>query len=89
MDKLVELIGRFQKLKDKTGTSKCSSYTVSFWFDNWSDRVTIALGGYDIGDWNRNTEIETTRKNMLEDFEKKVQEAEFIVENYDAETEWN
>lgn len=49
MDKLLELVNRFQALKDVTGTNKSSSYSVQFHFDPWSDRVQIEFGGYNVG----------------------------------------
>lgn len=79
MDKLLDLINRFQALKDITGTNKSSSYSVQFHFDPWSDRVQVELGGYDIGHWSRHEYLETTRENLLVDFEAKVKEAEEIV----------
>ena len=79
MDKLLELINRFQALKAITGTNKSSSYSVQIHFNPWSDRVEVELGGYDVGHWNRHEYLETNRENLLVDFEAKVKEAEEIV----------
>lgn len=79
MTDLIKLIKRFQDLKDITGTSKSSSYSLSFHFDPWGDSVQVEFGGYNIGHWSRHEYMNTTVDNLLVDFESKVLEAERIV----------
>jgi hypothetical protein len=79
MFELLNQIERFQSLKNITGASKMSSYSVSISFDPHSDEVNIELGGYDIGDWKRHTYIKTTKAQMIEDLTIKVNEAVQIV----------
>ena len=83
MEQLVNLVNRFQKLKDITGTHKCSSYSVNVCFDVWTDNITITLGTYDVGEWSRYTEIHTTLPKMLDDLEAKIKEAEAEVERWE------
>lgn len=87
MEQLVHLINRFQKLKDITGTNKSTSYDVNIRFDVWTDNITITLGTYDVGEWNRYTEIHTTLPKMLDDFEAKIEEAEAEVERWESHCE--
>lgn len=64
-----------------TGTTKSSSYSVqisSCYFSGWE----VNLGTYDIGDWNRHTNLGpfATEAEALTAFEAKIVEAEFCVE---------
>jgi len=79
MEKLFEQINRFQNLKNVTGSSKSSSYSVQIYFSPWSETVQVEFGGYDIGGWSRHEEMTTTRDKLLEDFTKKVDKAVEIV----------
>lgn len=79
MEDLLNLINRFQALKNITGTNKCSSYAVTITFEPWDDRVQVEFGGYDVGHWSRHEYLHTTVDNMLVDIESKVKEAESIV----------
>ena len=80
MTDLIKLIERFQALKDITGTSKSSSYSVSLHFDPWGEGVQVEFGGYDVGDWSRHEYLKTTVTSLLVDFQSKVEEAERIVQ---------
>ena len=82
MDSLLSLIRRFQALKEVTGTSKSSSYSVQLHFDPWSDRVQVEFGGYDVGDWSRHEYLQTTIDNLLIDMESKIKEAETLVSDW-------
>lgn len=86
MTELLSLIKRFQELKEITGTSKSSSYSVSIHFDPWGEGVQVEFGGYDVGHWCRHEYLSTTVNNLLIDFEAKVVEAERIVKD-DQENE--
>jgi hypothetical protein len=79
MKELLDLIKRFQDLKNITGTNKSSSYSVNIHFDPWEQVVEIELGGYDVGDWSRLECISTTKQSLLFDLERKIIEAEQIV----------
>jgi hypothetical protein len=83
MDKLLDLIERFQNLKNITGTTKSSSYSVQLHFDPWSDRVQVEFGGYDVGCWSRHEYLNTTRHKLLIDMEAKIVEAESLVKDID------
>lgn len=85
MKELLEIIERFQKLKEITGTSKSSSYAVTIRFDPWEEDVRVELGGYDVGYWARHEYLDTTRKDLLKDLSKKVDEAEKAVAEYENE----
>ena len=87
-DSLLNQIERFQSLKNITGTSKMSSYSVSISFDPNSDEVDIELGGYDVGDWSRHTHIKTTKARMIEDLTAKVDEAVRIVSEMETDYDW-
>lgn len=79
MTDLLTLIKRFQDLKEITGTSKSSSYSVQIYFDPWSEGVQVEFGGYDVGDWSRHEYMKTTVDSLMVDFEAKVVEAEKLV----------
>ena len=76
-NELQKQIKRFRSFKQRTGASKGNSYSVTFYFagsDN--DAVYVEFGGYDIGDWSRQERLETTWDNLVEDFTKKIDEAD-------------
>jgi hypothetical protein len=77
-EELEKQIKRFQSFKDRTGTYKCSSYSVTLSFNCWEDKVYVEFGGYDVGNWSRHESIETTWDNLIEDITKKVDEADEI-----------
>lgn len=87
MKELYAEIERFQKLKERTGTNKSSSYSVLFRFDPWSDNVTIELGGYDVGSWPRHVYVDSTKETLLQDLKAKVDEAYLVVEEDEKESE--
>ena len=97
-ERIQELAERFNKLHDKIGRSKSSSgTTVLTWTrfqDGWTSeeprRFSIELGGYDIGDWNRHTELGQfkTIEEAADAMEKKVLEAEEYAKNYKEEDNW-
>ena len=79
MNEVYELINRFQKIADKTGRSKMSSFYVDFHFSAHfaeDDKVTIIVGGYDIGGWNRHHTVESTGKTLVDDLREIVESAE-------------
>lgn len=86
MKELLDLINRFQNLKEITGTNKTSSYAVSIHFDPWNDSVTVEFGGYDVPGWSRHEYLHTTRQDLLQDFEDRVREAEYLVNQDQGET---
>ena len=78
MIELTDQIVRFQKLAERTGRSKSSSYYVHFEFSPHfatDDKVTIVVGGYDIGGWERHKFFPSTGTNLLHDLTKIVDEA--------------
>lgn len=85
MKDLLNQIKRFQDLKDITGTSKSSSYSVTLSFNPWTDVVQVEFGGYDCGDWSRHEYMSTTRDKLIEDLTKKVDEAVEKVTEYSQE----
>lgn len=87
MNDLLSLIKRFQSLKDITGTSKSSSYSVSLHFDPWGESVQVEFGGYDVGEWKRHEGLVTDVDNLLVDFEAKVVEAERIVKEWEQDND--
>ena len=83
------LVERFQKLKDKTGCDKMTSYEVKIWVDlyeGWS----VELGTYDIADWPRHTNVGTfkTEQEAMEAFENKIIEAEKAVDSWLEESSY-
>lgn len=80
-NELQKQIKRFQSFKNRTGASKSSSYSVSVNFAGYDDTVYVEFGGYDVGDWSRYKLLETTWDNLVEDFTKKVDEADKLTEN--------
>lgn len=78
LKQLFEQIKRFQKLAEKTGRNKSSSYQVeilfppSFYLDN---KLDIIVGGFDITEWPKTYEIDTTSETLLENFTELVDEA--------------
>lgn len=84
-----DLHKRFLKLRDVTGANKISSYSMTVYFSP-EETISIELGGYDIADWNRHESLGTfnTEEEALSALEKKIEEAEKIVEEYE-EDEWN
>ena len=78
-NELQKQIKRFRSFKQRTGASKGSSYSVSINFDGYdNDTVHVEFGGYDIGDWSRHERLETTWDNLVEDFTKKIDEADEV-----------
>lgn len=75
-NELEKQIKRFRSFKERTGTNKSSSYSVSINFNAYDDNVYVELGGYDVGGWSRHETLETTWDNLVEDFTKKVDEAD-------------
>jgi hypothetical protein len=77
---------QFLKLRDKTGASKISSYSMTVYF-NPNETISIELGGYDIADWNRHENIGTfeSEKDAIDALYYKILEAQKIVAegNYD------
>ena len=82
-NELEKQIKRFRSFKERTGTNKSSSYSVSINFTGYDDTVYVELGGYDVGDWSRHETLETTWDNLVEDFTKKIDEADDATK-YDA-----
>jgi len=79
MIEVYELINRFQKIADKTGRSKMSSFSVELYFNSRfseNDKATISVGGYDIGGWPRHHTIESTGKTLVDDLRALVESAE-------------
>lgn len=76
----------FVKLRDKTGASKMSSYSMTVYFSP-NETISIELGGYDIADWNRHENIGTfkSEEDAIHVLYYKILEAQKIVSegNYD------
>jgi hypothetical protein len=72
---------QFLKLRDKTGASKMSSYSMTIYFSPDED-ISIELGGYDIQDWSRHEHIGIfkSEKEAIDALEIKINEAEKLVE---------
>lgn len=80
MNDLLSVINRFQSLGTKYGRNKTTSYQVILYFSPCEDEeVRVELGGYDIGNWNRHHEFETTKSKLVEELTKYVEEAEKIL----------
>lgn len=79
MEKLYELIERFQSLKNKTGTNKSSSYELNLYFSPWDDKVSINWGCYEIGDYPRHYETNATRDTLLAHMESEISKMEQVV----------
>jgi hypothetical protein len=73
---------RFLKLRETTGASKISSFSMSVYFSA-EEMISIELGGYDIADWNRHEHIGDfySEEEALIALENKIKEAEEIVKN--------
>jgi len=79
MKEVYDLIHRFQKISEKTGRSKMSSFYVELYFSSRfseDDKATISVGGYDIGGWPRHRTVDSTGKTLIDDLRKIVEEAE-------------
>lgn len=77
---LRDQIARFQKLREKTGTDKSSSYEVKIVSSVFDDGIELALGTYEIGSLPRWTKIQGKDDNdTLEQFTKFVDKCEEIV----------
>lgn len=85
MKELFELVDRFQKLKEVTGTNKSSSYTVSIHFDLWEDKVTLEWGCYDVGSYPRHYQTECTREDLLTHMVQEIEQMEQVVKETAAE----
>jgi len=77
-EELDKQIRRFKSFKERTGTSKSSSYSVTITFSAYDDTVYVELGGYDVGGWSRHESFETTMDDLVTDLTKKVDEADEI-----------
>ena len=77
------LVQRYQKLKEKTGSDKASSYSVKIWIDLYSG-WQVELCTYDIADWPRWTNIGNfdTEELAMVAFEKTIIEAEKAVDSW-------
>lgn len=80
-NELENQIKRFRSFKERTGADKSSSYSVSINFTSYDDSVYVELGGYNVGDWSRHEKLETTLDNLVEDFTKKIDEADELTKN--------
>jgi hypothetical protein len=75
-----KLHNRLKALAEKTGISKISSYALDVCFDAYGE-ITVHLGTYDIGDWNRHTYLgpfKTEEEAMLAT-SNKIDQAEAVV----------
>lgn len=76
----------FVKLRNKTGASKMSSYSMTVYFSP-EETISIELGGYDIADWNRHENIGTfkSEEDAINALYYKILEAQKTVAegNYD------
>jgi hypothetical protein len=83
---LESLHKEFLKLRDITGATKMSSYSMTVYFSPDED-ISIELGGYDIADWNRHEVIGMfkSEKEAIDALYYKVLEAQKLVNegNYD------
>lgn len=79
----------FLKLRDKTGATKMSSYSMTVYFSP-DETISIELGGYDIADWNRHENIGTfnSEEEAINALYHKINEAIKIISdgNYDEQT---
>ena len=71
---------RFLKLSEKTGISKASSYQMIVSFEQ-DGSVSVELGGYDIGSWDRYTHVGYFKNESLAYSAtlSKIEDAEKIV----------
>lgn len=76
---LLSFIDRFQNLKNKTTTTKSSSYEFNIFFEPWSDKVALSWGCYDIPGYPRHYETATTRDELLAHMEAEIIKMEAAV----------
>ena len=82
MTKWQELAMRFQKLAEKTGREKISSYVLKVVFPP-DDGIYVDMGTYDVADWPRETTLGPfdSEEKALEATKAKISEAERAVED--------
>lgn len=83
---------RFLKLRDKTGASKITSYSMSVYFSP-EGRISVELGTYDISGWPRHTYLGSfeseldalvaTKIKIIEAEKAVAEEGETVVLNSD------
>lgn len=79
LEPLYTLIRRFQSLKNRTGTSKSSSYALTFNFDPWDELIYVEWGTYDVGDYPRTHRTRTRSDQLLTHLAEEIEKMEAVV----------
>lgn len=76
-----QLIEEFQRLRERTGNDKASSYEVKVWVDLYAG-WTLEFGTYDIADWPRHTKLGTfsSEEEALIQFERMIEKAKEAID---------
>ena len=79
MNDLLDLVKRFQALREKTSAGKVSSYQLTLTFDPDGDIVELQWGCYDVADYPRMYETTSSRVELLNHMQREIEMMEVAV----------